>query len=154
MIIALASDHGGFRLKEELKDLLGQLNYQYQDFGCGNESSVDYPDYSAAAAQAVARGQCDLAVIVCGTGLGVAIAANKIKGIRAVTCHDCFSARMAREHNNANVLTLGQRVIGSGLARLVVETFLTSSFEGERHLRRLKKIAALEEQFGGEFPEQ
>jgi ribose 5-phosphate isomerase B len=148
MKLALASDHGGYWLKEELKDYVTDMGHQFKDFGCLSEESVDYPDLASSAARAVAAGDCDLGIIVCGTGLGVAIAANKVRGIRAVNCHDCFSAKMAREHNNANVLTLGQRVVGTGLARMIVEIFLSASFAGDRHQRRVDKIKALEEEFG------
>jgi len=148
MLVALASDHGGYRLKEEIKGFVLKLGYQVQDYGCPSEESVDYPDLASAAARAVAIGDCGLGIIVCGTGQGVAITANKVKGIRAANCHDCFSAKMARAHNNANILTLGQRVIGLDLAKMIVETFLAASFEGERHQRRLDKIVALEEEFG------
>lgn len=146
--IALASDHGGYRLKEELKELIGELGAESMDFGSDGEQSVDYPDYAAAAARAVASGQCRFGIIVCGTGLGMAIAANKVKGVRAAPCHDCYSAAMARAHNDANVLALGQRVTGSGLALLVARTFLETPYEGGRHQRRLAKIAQLEEDFG------
>ena len=148
MKIALASDHGGYRLKEELKEFVTEMGHQFKDYGCESEESVDYPDLASSAARAVAGGECDLGIIVCGTGLGVSITANKVRGIRAVNCHDCFSAKMAIEHNNANILTLGQRVVGSGLAKMIVQVFLSSSFEGARHQRRLDKIAALEEEFG------
>lgn len=145
MIVALASDHGGYRLKEALKAVIRELKFEFVDKGCNDDqASVDYPDYAAAAAQAVAAGEAKLAIIVCGTGLGMAIAANKIPGIRAVTCHDCFSARMARAHNNANVLTLGQRVVGTGLARDIAAVFLSTPFDGGRHQRRVDKICALE----------
>lgn len=147
MKVALASDHGGFRLKEELKEFISGMGHQYKDYGCPSEESVDYPDLAAGAARAVAHGECDLGIIVCGTGQGMAIAANKIKGIRAANCHDCYSAKMARAHNNANILTLGQRVVGSELAKMIAETFLATSFEGQRHQRRLDKIAAMEEDF-------
>jgi len=148
MQIALASDHGGFRLKEELKDVVQALGFNYIDLGCSCEESVDYPDFAAAAARTVAEGECQLGIIICGTGQGMAIAANKVKGIRAVNCHDCYSATMARAHNNANILTFGQRVIGSELAAMIAKIFLTTEFAGGRHQRRLGKIAALEEEFG------
>lgn len=148
MKIALASDHGGFVLKEEMKALVQALGYQYVDFGCNSETAVDYPDYAGAAARAVAAGQCQLGVIVCGTGLGMAIAANKVKGIRAVNCQDCYTAAMARAHNDANILSLGGRVVGLELAKMIAKTFLTGAFEGGRHVNRLEKIAALEEEFG------
>ncbi len=145
MHIVLASDHGGFELKEHLKKVIEELGHKHTDYGCRSaKKSVDYPDYAAAAARAVAAGDADVAITVCGTGLGVAMAANKIAGIRAATCNDCYSARMARAHNNANVLALGQRVLGEGLAAEIVRAFLAASFEGGRHLRRVEKITALE----------
>jgi len=147
MIIGLASDHGGFRLKEELKGFVQELGHEIQDYGCFSQESVDYPDPAAAAARAVVAQQCHVAIVVCGTGQGVAIAANKVKGVRAANCHDCFSAQMARAHNNANVLTLGERVIGSELAKLIAKTFISSEFQGGRHQRRVDKITALEEEF-------
>lgn len=148
MKIALASDHAGIELKAQLKALVESLGQQAVDFGTDSTAAVDYPDFAAVAAKAVAAGQCQLGVIVCGTGLGMAIAANKVKGVRAATCHDCFSAAMARAHNDANVLTLGQRVIGSGLALAIAKSFLTTKFEGGRHQKRVDKITALEEDFG------
>jgi len=148
MKIALASDHGGFRLKEELKTHVQALGYEYQDYGCYSEDSVDYPDLAASTAKAVICRHCSLGIIVCGTGQGMAIAANKVKGIRAANCHDCFSAKMARAHNNANILTLGQRVIGAELAKMIAEIFLTTPFAGDRHQRRIDKITTLEEEFG------
>lgn len=148
MKIALASDHGGFCLKEELKHFLAESGHEVHDFGCFSEESVDYPDLAALTARAVASGQSDLGIIVCGTGQGMAIAANKIKGIRAANCHDCYSAKMARAHNNANILTLGQRVVGSELAKMLAEIFIETKVDGHRHQRRVDKIAALEEEFG------
>ena len=146
--IAIACDHGGYRRKEEVKAFVESLGHEPLDLGCNSESPVDYPDFAALAAKAVISGQCELGIIVCGTGLGMAIAANKIKGIRAVNCHDCYSAAMARAHNDANILTLGGRVVGGELALALVKVFLETPFEGGRHLGRLKKIADLEEDFG------
>jgi len=144
LLVAIGSDHGGFRLKEEIKQLLGEMNIQFRDFGTFSTDSVDYPDISRNVAQAVAGGECDRGIIICGTGIGVSIAANKIKGIRAALCHDVFSAQMSREHNDANILTMGERVIGFGLARTIVETWLTTEFTGGRHAVRVGKIAELE----------
>ncbi|HOB35349.1 MAG: ribose 5-phosphate isomerase B [Firmicutes bacterium] len=148
MKIALASDHGGYRLKEELKDVIVALGHEFVDYGSPSEEPVDYPDLAGLAARSVQKGENDLGILVCGTGLGMAIAANKIRGIRAANCTDCYSAKMARAHNNANILTLGQRVLGSDLAKMIVEVFLTTPFEGQRHQRRLDKVAALEEESG------
>nr|WP_092070699.1 ribose 5-phosphate isomerase B [Dendrosporobacter quercicolus]NSL48345.1 ribose 5-phosphate isomerase B [Dendrosporobacter quercicolus DSM 1736]SDM13832.1 ribose-5-phosphate isomerase [Dendrosporobacter quercicolus] len=144
MRVAIGSDHGGFRLKEELKQLMSELNVQFHDFGTYSTKSVDYPEISGNVAQAVAGGEFDRGIIICGTGIGVSIAANKIKGIRAALCHDVYSAQMSREHNDANVLTMGERVIGFGLARAVAEKWLTTEFAGGRHARRVCQIADLE----------
>jgi ribose 5-phosphate isomerase B len=143
--VAVASDHGGYNLKEVIKGYLEELNIEYQDFGCHGLESVDYPKYAKIAAESVVKGDCDFAIIVCGTGVGVAIAANKIKGIRAANCHDCFSAKATREHNDANVLTLGERVVGPGLAKMIVKTFLETKFEGGRHQRRIDQIKEIED---------
>lgn len=144
MFVAIGSDHGGIRLKEELKQLMGELNIEFQDFGTYTSDSVDYPQISRDVAQAVAEGQFSRGIIICGTGIGVSIAANKIKGIRAALCHDVYSAQMAREHNDANVLTMGERVVGFGLARAIAEKWLTTEFAGGRHSRRVCQIADLE----------
>ncbi|HHX73351.1 MAG TPA: ribose 5-phosphate isomerase B [Firmicutes bacterium] len=150
MKIALASDHGGFLLKEQVAVYLRQQGIDYRDFGTDSEESVDYPDFALAAAEAVARGECTLGILCCGTGIGVAMVANKVPGIRAANCHDTFSARMSREHNNANVLTLGQRVVGSGLALEVVEAFLRGKYAGGRHACRVEKITAIEQKYCGQ----
>ena len=145
MKIAIGSDHGGFKLKEEIKAMLTEKEFDFQDFGTHSTESVDYPDISRNIAEAVASGDYDRGIIICGTGIGVSIAANKIKGIRAALCHDVFSAQMSREHNDANILTMGERVVGPGLARMIVETWLGTEFAGGRHGRRVCKIAELEE---------
>jgi len=147
MMIALASDHGGFRLKEETASLLREMGLAYRDFGVFSEDPADYPDLALAAAEAIVKGECDRGVLCCGTGIGVAIAANKVPGIRAALCHDTFSARMAREHNDANVLTMGQRVIGAGLARDIVTAWLQARFQGGRHACRVEKIDAVEQKY-------
>ncbi|WP_353893168.1 ribose 5-phosphate isomerase B [Proteinivorax hydrogeniformans] len=145
MKIALASDHGGYRLKSELNEFIkNELKLETKDFGTHGPESVDYPEYAKVAADAVINKECDFAILVCGTGIGISIAANKIKGIRAANCHDCFSAEATRLHNDANVLALGERVVGGGLAKKIVQTFLTTNFEGGRHLRRVEKITKLE----------
>lgn len=144
-IIALASDHGGFALKEELKDFLQKAGREVQDFGCFNTDSCDYPDFGAAAARAVAEGACERGIVVCTTGIGISIAANKIKGIRCALCSDPLSAEMTRRHNDANMLALGGGMVGSSLARRIVQVFLDTPFEGGRHQRRVDKIAALED---------
>lgn len=144
MNIAIGSDHGGFRLKAEITAMLAEKNISFKDFGTHSAEAVDYPDISRAVAEAVASGDYDRGIIICGTGIGVSIAANKIKGIRAALCHDVFSAQMSREHNDANILTMGERVIGPGLARMIVETWLNTEFAGGRHGRRVEKIIQLE----------
>lgn len=144
MKVAIGSDHGGLQLKQEITKLLTEKNIPFHDFGTYSSESVDYPDISREVAQAVASGSYDRGIIICGTGIGVSIAANKIKGIRAALCHDVFSAQMSREHNDANILTMGERVIGPGLAKMIAETWLEGKFAGGRHGCRVDKIAELE----------
>lgn len=143
-MIALGSDHGGFDLMQEIKKYLDEHNLKYEDFGTFYNESTDYPIYAEKAARAVASGRCELGIIVCGTGIGISIAANKVKGIRAALCSDCYSAEMTRRHNNANMLALGGRVLGCGLALKIVETFLNTEFEGGRHTGRIDLISKLE----------
>ena len=150
MKIAIASDHGGYQLKQQVLTFLQEKEYLYQDFGVYNEESVDYPDFALLAAEAVASGTCDVGIICCGTGIGVAIVANKVPGIRAANCQDTFSARMSREHNAANILTLGQRVVGCGLALDVVEAFLKGIYTGGRHACRVDKIREIEAKYCGQ----
>lgn len=142
--IAIASDHAGLTLKTELVAELGKLGHQALDLGPADMGSVDYPDYAVKVTEAVTKGQASLGVLVCGTGMGMAITANKVHGIRAALCRSEFEARMARQHNDANVLCLGQRVTGGGLAIEILKAFLGSSFEGGRHATRVDKIKALE----------
>ena len=144
MHIAIGSDHAGFDLKQAIISLLSELGHSYEDFGCYNTSSVDYPDIGRSVAEAVSQGRFEQGILVCSTGVGMSIVANKVRGIRAALCQDTFSARRAREHNDANVLCLGEWVIGQGLAREVVSTYLCSGFVGGRHARRVEKIQALE----------
>lgn len=144
MKIALGSDHGGYVLKEEVKKWLEEHGWAFEDFGTNTKESCDYPDIAREVAWAVARGQYDRGILICGTGIGVAIAANKVPGIRAALCHDTFSARASREHNDANILTLGERVIGRGLALEIVRVWLAGSFAGGRHQKRIEKISELE----------
>lgn len=143
-MIAIGSDHGGFHLKEEIKKRLSELGYEYRDYGTDSGESCDYPDFAAAVGNAVALGECERGILVCGTGIGVSISANKIHGVRAALCGDCFSAEMSRRHNDANILCLGERVTGTGLALKIVETYLETPFEGGRHARRVGKIMELE----------
>ncbi|SEM80120.1 ribose 5-phosphate isomerase B [Lihuaxuella thermophila] len=144
MRVLLGSDHGGIRLKQEIKTLLQEMNIEFDDVGCDCESSVDYPDYAKPVAERVASGEFDLGILICGTGIGMSISANKVKGIRCAVVSDEFSARMSREHNNANILALGERVVGPDLAKSIVRTWLTAEFAGGRHARRVEKIHQLE----------
>ncbi len=144
MKVALGSDHAGFFLKELIKEHLGAVQIELADFGTFCESSVDYPDIALPLVEAVASGELSYGILVCGTGIGMTIAANKYPGIRAALCGDTFSARCAREHNNANILTLGARVIGPGPALEIVDVFLKSRFQEGRHNRRLGKVTLIE----------
>ena len=144
MRVAIGSDHRGFALKEALKELLGELGHEWVDFGCEGEEGVDYPDIVQPLGEAVVRGEYERGILICGNGIGVSIAANKLKGIRAALCHDTFAARLARQHNDANVLCLGAWCIGRGVAEDIVKVFLSEEFEGGRHARRIEKIRAME----------
>lgn len=144
MKIAIGSDHGGLELKENIKNYLKEEGYDYLDLGTDSDESVDYPEYGYKVSKAVNSGECDLGIVCCGTGIGISISANKVKGIRCALCSDCYSARMAREHNNANVLALGGRVVGKDLAKEIVNTFLNGKFQGGRHERRVNKITNIE----------
>lgn len=141
MRIALGCDHGGFELKQEIMKHLEERKIEYKDYGCHSTQSTDYPIYAKKVAHAILDGECDLGILVCGTGIGISITANKIKGIRAAVCTDCFTAEATRLHNDANILALGGRVVGSGLALKIVDTFLDTPFSGEeRHMRRIAQI--------------
>lgn len=144
MKIALASDHGGINIRKEIAGLLDELGFEYVDFGCDCTTSVDYPDYALPVAEKVANGEFDRGILICGTGIGMCIAANKVKGIRAALVHDTFSAKATREHNDSNILTMGERVIGPGLAREIAEIWLTGEFQAGRHANRIGKIAEYE----------
>lgn len=143
-MIAIGSDHGGFALKQEIMNYLNQIGVEYTDEGCYEPASVDYPDIAKKVCALVTGGQAELGILVCGTGIGMSICANKIKGIRAAQCADTFSARMTRCHNNSNVLTLGGRTVGPELAKDIVKEFITAEFEGGRHQKRIDKIMELE----------
>ena len=145
MKIALGSDHGGYALKCDIIKLLEAKGYDYQDFGCYSLESCDYPEFGEAAARAVASGECEYGIVICTTGIGISIAANKVAGIRCAHCADSLEAEMTRRHNDANILALGARVVGHGLALKIVETFLDTEFEGGRHARRVDIISAIEE---------
>jgi len=142
--IAIGSDHRGFGLKEALKELLAELGHEWVDFGCQTEEPVDYPDIARPLAEAVAAGEYERGILICGSGVGMSIAANKVKGVRAALCGNSFTARLARRHNDANVLCLGSWCIGQGLAEDIVRVFLSEDFEGGRHARRVEKIRAME----------
>lgn len=144
MQVAIGADHGGFRLKEELKQLLTEMDIPYRDFGTYSLDSVDYPDIAQVLARSVANGEYDRGILLCGTGIGMSIAANKIKGIRAALVHDVFSAEATREHNDSNILCMGERVIGFGVARLIARTWLETAFTAGRHVQRINKIGLME----------
>jgi RpiB/LacA/LacB family sugar-phosphate isomerase len=149
MRIAIASDHAGFRLKQDLVKYLGELGHTVVDLGTNSEDPVDYPDYAAAIGHAVLEGAAERGVLVCGSGVGASVAANKLKGIRAGICHDTYSAHQGVEHDDMNVLVLGARVIGPALARELAAAFVHATFSGEaRHVRRLNKVKVLEERGG------
>lgn len=144
MRIVIGSDHGGFDLKEAIKTWLGEWGHEVIDVGTHSRESCDYPDYAEKAAKMVVAGEADRGVLICGTGIGIGIAANKVRGIRCALCTDTYMATMSRAHNDANMLALGARVIGHGLAEAIVKIWLETPFEGGRHQRRLDKIHALE----------
>ena len=144
-MIALGSDHAGLPLKKEIMGLLDGMGLAYHDYGAYSTESCDYPAYGEAVAHAVASGACERGILVCGTGIGIGIAANKVHGIRCATCSDCYCAEMSRRHNDANILALGERVTGVGLAMKIVDAFLNAEFEGGRHARRVALIGQIEE---------
>ena len=144
MKIALGSDHGGYALKEDIKGWLTALGHTYEDFGCNSTESCDYPDFGAPAARAVAEGKCDMGIVVCTTGIGISIAANKIKGIRCAHCADALEAELTRRHNNANMMAIGAGFTGPNMAQRMVEVFLSTEFEGGRHQRRVDLITGME----------
>ncbi|MEW9108340.1 ribose 5-phosphate isomerase B [Cytobacillus gottheilii] len=144
MKVAIASDHGGINIREEIKNLMDEMGIQYEDFGCECDTSVDYPDYALPVAEKVASGEFDRGILICGTGIGMSIAANKVKGIRCALVHDTFSAKATRAHNDSNMLAMGERVIGPGLAREIASIWLGTDFEGGRHETRVGKVTAYE----------
>ena len=147
MKIAVGSDHGGFELKKAIIDHLESKNIEVKDYGTYTEDSCDYPDYGQKVGEAVASKEYELGVLICGTGIGISIAANKVPGVRAALCSDTFSAHATREHNDANILALGARVVGPGLALDIVDTFLNSTFQGGRHEKRVNKIKEIEKKY-------
>ena len=140
-MIAIGCDQGGYELKKEVIKYLESQNLEYTDYGCYSEASVDYPIYAKKVAHAVADGEAEKGILICGTGIGISIAANKIAGVRCALCHDCFSAEATRLHNDANIVAMGGRVVGPGLAVKIVETFLNTPFSNEeRHIRRVSML--------------
>jgi ribose 5-phosphate isomerase B len=140
-MIAIAADHGGFEMKQEIIKMLEQMDLKYKDFGTYSDASMDYPDVAKPACQSIIDGECEKGILICGTGIGISITANKMKGIRAALCSNCYSAKATREHNDANVLALGGRVTGIEVAKEIVLTFLNTDFSNdERHIRRINKI--------------
>ncbi len=140
-MIAIGSDHGGFALKQEVMEHLKKEGLEYKDYGTYTKDSCDYPVYAKKVAEAIISGECEKGILICGTGIGISITANKFKGIRAAVCHDCFSAQATREHNDANILAMGARVVGPGLALKIVDTFLNTEFSNdERHINRIRQI--------------
>lgn len=145
MKIAIGADHAGYRLKDEIVPMLVALGHEVNDFGCDCNVSVDYPDYAVPVAEAVASGRADRGILICGTGIGMSIAANKVPGIRCALVHDMFSAKATREHNDTNVLAMGERIIGPGLAQEIVRIWIGTPFsQGERHLGRINKVMNIE----------
>ncbi|WP_026672796.1 ribose 5-phosphate isomerase B [Alkalihalobacterium bogoriense] len=144
MKVAIGSDHGGLQIKEEIKALMDELGIAYEDVGCECTDSVDYPDYALPVCDKVVSNEVDRGILICGTGIGMSIAANKVKGIRCALAHDTFSAKATREHNDTNVLAMGERVVGPGLARDIAKVWLETEFEGGRHARRVDKVMAIE----------
>lgn len=141
-MIAIGSDHGGYELKLEVIRHLKERGFEVRDYGCDSTASCDYPVYAKAVANAVAGGECELGILICGTGIGMSIAANKVDGIRAALCSDCFSAQATKEHNNANVLCMGARTIGTGLALMITDIFVDTPFSNdERHVRRINMFS-------------
>ena len=147
MKVAVACDHGGLNLKNAVINYLKENGYEYTDFGTNTTESCDYPDFALPAAEAVASGDCDRGIILCSTGIGVSIVANKVPGVRCAHCHDCYCAELTRLHNDANVLAMGEKVVGVGYALKIVKTFLETEFKGGRHQRRVDKIAAIEKKY-------
>lgn len=144
MRVAIASDHGGVNIRKEIASLMDEMKMEYVDFGCEEGCSVDYPDFAIPVAEKVATGEFDRGILICGTGIGMSIAANKVEGIRCALVHDCFSAQATRAHNDSNILAMGERVIGPGLAREIARIWLTTEFDGGRHETRVGKIKSYE----------
>ena len=143
MKIAIGCDHGGYALKLAVKKHLEEKGYEVVDYGCHSTESVDYPVYGEKVGRAVAGGECDLGVLICGTGIGISLAANRVKGVRTAVCSEPYSAEMTRRHNNANIIAFGARVVGEGTAMTIVDAFLGAQFEGGRHARRVDMLEAI-----------
>ena len=143
MKIAIGCDHGGYELKLAVKKHLEEKGYEVVDYGCDSTESVDYPVYGEKVGRAVAGGECELGVLICGTGIGISLAANRVKGVRAAVCSEPYSAEMTRRHNNANIIAFGARVVGEGTAMTIVDAFLGAQFEGGRHARRVDMLEAI-----------
>lgn len=152
-MIAIGSDHGGFDLKQVVLKHLDSKGIAYKDFGCYTADRCDYPDIALPVAQSIISGECEKGILICGTGIGISIAANKVPGIRAAVVGDVFTAKATRQHNDANIIALGGRVVGPGLALELIDAFFASEFEGERHIPRLNKITAIEKMYGGKCNE-
>lgn len=146
MKVIITADHAGMTIRNEIKALLEEMKIEYEDAGCSCETSVDYPDYALPAAERIANGEFDRGIFICGTGIGMSIAANKVKGIRCALTHDVYSAKLTRQHNDSNAIALGERVIGPGLAREIAEIWLETEFDGGRHANRIGKITTYEDQ--------
>ncbi|OXZ28452.1 ribose 5-phosphate isomerase B [Finegoldia magna] len=149
MKIAIAADHGGFELKDSMVEYIKSLGNEVMDLGTNSADSVDYPDYAKKVCEEIQQGNSDLGILICGTGIGMSLAANKFEGIRAACVSDIYSAKMSRNHNNANVLCIGARVVGDEVAKLIIKTFLENEFEAGRHQRRVDKIMAIEKENKG-----
>lgn len=143
-MIAIGNDHAGFELKDAVISVIKEFGLEYKDFGCYSTDKAEYPVYAQKAADSVASGECERGILICGTGIGISIAANKVKGIRAAACSEPFSAKMSRVHNNSNILAIGARVVGSELAKMIVREWLSAEFEGGRHQERIDQITAIE----------
>lgn len=143
-MIAIGNDHAGFELKDAVISVLNEFGLEYKDFGCYSTDKAEYPVYAQKVADSVASGECEKGILICGTGIGISIAANKVKGIRAAACSEPLSAKMSKIHNNSNILAMGARVIGSELAKMIVREWLSAEFEGGRHQERIDQIAQIE----------
>lgn len=145
--VILSADHAGVTIRNEVKSLLEEMEIEYVDQGCKGSESVDYPDFALPAAKRVANGEFDRGILICGTGIGMSIAANKVKGVRCALAHDVYSAKLTRQHNDSNIIAMGERVIGPGLAREIVKTWLETDFDGGRHAKRIGKIKTYEDDY-------